>query len=105
MTEPVEKPKMISLKEQLKRDTDRKTKKFFLRAMKRKPRVQETNIGNKDFGIPYKGKDRFSGQRKKEGDRIIREWVQEDEDGTTRVVNRLFVYDNNKYNGDGSLKA
>lgn len=99
MTEQEQKPKMITLKEQLKRDRERKTKKFYLRAMKRKPRVQEATIGNKDFGIPYRGKDRFSGQFKKFADRTIKGFDPEQPD-----VIRLFVYDNNKYNGNGSLK-
>ena len=99
MTQTQEKPKMISLKEQLKRDLERKHKKFYLRAIKRKPRVQEVVTGNKDSGIPYRGKDRFSGMFKKFADRSIKGFDPEQPE-----VIRVFVYDNNKYNGNGTLK-
>lgn len=83
------KPVMISLAEQLKRD------RFRLRAKqekrKGKPfRMPIIRLGNKDFGVPYRGKDTFSGMFKKFEDRFVYGFV--------------YVYDNNKYNANGTLK-
>lgn len=49
-------------------------------------------IGNQDFGCPFRGKDRFSGQWKKFAERSYRE---QKEDGT--IVTILLPYQNNKY--------
>jgi hypothetical protein len=99
----MDKPKMISLKEQISRDRIRLKLKQGER--KGKPfHMPFIRIGNKDFGVPYHGKDTFSGMFKKFADRYIPDWEVEDEDGTKRVVQRVFVYDNNKYNADGTLK-
>ncbi len=97
----VPKPVMISMKEQLRRDKFRMQVKQGMR-MKKNPRVQVPviNTGNKDHGIPYTGKDKFGGMFRKFDDRIMRDYVMED----GRVVNRLFVLSNNKYNTDGTLK-
>ena len=97
MTEQ-EKPRMISLKEQIYRDRLRLKLKQGER--KGKP-IQMPFIpaGNKDFGVPYHGKDTFSGMFKKFADRTIKGYDPEQPE-----VIRLFVYDNNKYNADGTLK-
>ena len=55
MTEQ-EKPKMISLKEQLRRNRMRLAKKQHAR--KGKPFSMPTiRLGNKDYGVPFRGKD------------------------------------------------
>ena len=103
MSDPTEaKIEMITFKEQLRRNSARLYEKQMKRRIKAGIKPQQGMIvtGNKDTGVPYHGKDRFSGQNRKFADRII--WDYEMEDG--RVVNRLFVLDNSKYNGDGSLK-
>lgn len=102
MTEQ-EKPKMISLKEQIYRDRLRMKLKQGERKGKL-PAMPFIRMGNKDYGIPYHGKDTFSGMFKKFADRFIDEWEMENEDGSMRTVKRVFVYDNNKYNGNGTLK-
>lgn len=97
-TEAVEKPVMVSLKEQMSADRNRTLNKIMLRRIKagmKQPTVM-VRPGNKDFGCPYSGKDRFSGQNRKFADRI--EYAEEGN------VHRLYYADNNKYNGDGTLK-
>lgn len=98
---------MISLKEQRKRDQFRKQNKKALRMMKQenKPVVSKQLItaGNKDHGIPFRGKDRYSGQLKKFGDRVYEEDVLDSEGKVIGTRKRLLVYDNNKYNPNGSL--
>ena len=97
-TEAVEKPVMLSLKDQLAVERNRTLKKIMLRRIKAGMQ-QPTNMvrpGNKDFGCPYTGKDKFSGQRRKFEDRI--DYAEEGN------VHRLYYADNNKYNGDGTLK-
>jgi len=92
------KPVMLSLKDQLAVERNRMMKKIMLRRIKAGMQ-RPTNMvrpGNKDFGCPYTGKDKFSGQRRKFEDRI--EYAEEGN------VHRLYYADNNKYNGDGSLK-
>lgn len=99
---------MIDFKEQrkceFKRKMDKKIMRYARRMKKVEDSVPELNVrfGNKDFGVPFHGKDTFSGQRKKMADRIYEEEVERD--GETIVINRLLVYVNNKYNGDGTLK-
>ncbi len=57
-------------------------------------------IGNRDWGCPYHGKDRFSGQWKRFAERSY----QERKD-TGEIVTILMPFDNNKYNVHGGLKG
>ena len=94
----VEKPKMVSLKEQLVLNRNRLVNKVMKRRMKNYTvPVAMVNTGNKDHGIPFKGKDKFSGQNRKFADRSIKDYE-------TEGITRLFVYDNSKYTGSGKLK-
>lgn len=104
-----QKVKMISLKTQLQQARARKHVKVIKRIEKAKAKSQGRTVapfiwtGNPDSrnGIPYRGKDRFSGQFKKFNDRIFQETVERD--GKEVTINRLMVYSNNKYKGDGTL--
>lgn len=89
--------KMVSFKDQRIRENARKVGKVMRRNAKnpRLPAVPVIVHGNKDRGVPFKGKDRFSGQLRKFADRS-----ELMENGHIR----LHYADNNKYNGDGSLK-
>jgi epoxyqueuosine reductase QueG len=96
-----EKPKMISLAEQRKRDKERQFAKIMTRRMKNPPtqRVAPIVLGNKNSGVPFTGKDRFSGQNLKFADRVVK-----NHNGLNNGVDRVFVFDNNKYDGQGKLK-
>lgn len=58
--------------------------------------------GNKDHGIPFSGQDKFSGQNRAFADRIE---MFDSKDKFGRDIHRLHYADNNKYNGNGTLKA
>jgi len=82
---------MITLKEQLKRDKARMIAKKSYRAKNSRVRAKIASYfrpGNKDFGIPFKGADNFSGQWQKFKDRIV---------STENGVIELGVFQNNKY--------
>ena len=98
------KPKMISLKDQLANDRVRQMNKIMRRRIKAgvKQPTSMVRPGNKDFGCPYSGKDKFSGQGRKFEDRIERGFRTENDEKV--VIHRLWYADNNKYNGDGTLK-
>lgn len=57
-------------------------------------------IGNRDWGCPFRGRDRFSGQWKKFTDRSYQE-----RKSTGEIVTILLPFDNNKYNVRGGLKG
>jgi hypothetical protein len=98
-TEAVQKPKMVSLKTQLRNERERQFTKIMKRRIKAgvKQPVGMITMGNKDQGCPYTGKDKFSGQRRQFADRAIQDYE-------TEGITRLLYADNNKYNGNGSLK-
>jgi hypothetical protein len=56
---------------------------------------QSLNLGNKDSGCPFTGKDRFSGMMRKFVDRLSKE-VQEDES----IKLFCYCYANNKYTNE-----
>lgn len=104
---------MISFKEQRKREKNRKEVKRTNRIVKaefKNPNVILPPVlpGNKDSGIPYHGKDKFSGQIRKMKDRLVKdcdsEFRQDRPENVGVKVTRLYYADNNKYNGDGTLK-
>lgn len=95
----VKKPSMISLKDQLRLSRNRLLTKIMKRRMKHGVKQKNPGFipfGNKDYGVPYTGKDRYSGQFRKFAERI--EYAEEGN------VHRLHYADNNKYNGNGTLK-
>jgi hypothetical protein len=99
-TEAVQKPVMVSLKTQLINERGRHLTKIMQRRIKAgvKQPVGMIITGNKDHGCPYTGKDKFSGQNRKFADRID---TSERGEGNT---SRLWYADNNKFNGNGTLK-
>jgi hypothetical protein len=94
---------MISLKAQLENQHSRLMRKIVGRRIKAgvKQPVGMVNTGNRDHGIPYKGKDKYSGQFRQFADRIL---MFDSKDKFGRDIHRLHYADNNKYNGNGTLR-
>lgn len=92
--------KMVSLRTQIERRREAVVVKQTGRkgwTTKGKPKqagVPYKRIGNRDFGCPYRGKDRFSGQWKKYHDRSM----AITNDAGIDVI-RVYVYNNNRYEG------
>lgn len=102
----VEKPKMISLKEQRTRNRNRSIAKRVKRRIKNPPQVQAMAkpLGNKDFGIPFRGKDKFAGTLSANAGFVTDETRINEDTGRKEQFKRYTFFDRNKYNGNGTLK-
>jgi hypothetical protein len=94
VAEKTGKLKMVSFRQQLYNDAMRKAIKAHKRTGGNKKIIMPMiHMGNPDHGIPYHGKDTYSGQFKKFKDRVILNYEKEG-------VHRVFIYQNNKYTLD-----